>query len=301
MVEIWRAFRDGGFADFVALLLGVAGVGLTIAAVARRGSRVGRLLGTVAVGIGAAILGVAALGTWKARRLADRSVAASTLTSMNDRIRREDYAEARRALEFGLGFAAVPVLLGGVLLIAGRRQDRGGIALPATVLGAAGILAAADLVMLAQPLPGRDLPAGDPVWHLLDAHFEISSCIEPNVACTSDDWGRGCSTLDSALHPAPGSTFYGVPQTPADPSKVPEVDVPKLVAFCHAHAAKCPAVWHGSPPMLVNQFPCPPSYTAWETMGATKQRMCALKCSTDLDCCGSVGFQCKAGTCKMGP
>jgi hypothetical protein len=235
------AFRDGGFVDVVDLVLGVVGLGVAVAAVARMRSGTGRVLGSLAVGIGLAILGAAALGFWQARRVTDAAVASpGVLVSQKERIQREGYTESRGALDFGLGFAFLPVLLGAVASIVSTRRQRRPVTLPAAMLGGAGLLAVADVLMLASPLPGHDLPAGDPAWHLLDAHYEITACLEPRASCAPGDWARDCETLESALHPAADSMFYGVPQTAPDPSKVPEVDVPKLVAACRAHTPAAP-------------------------------------------------------------
>ena len=111
------------------------------------------------------------------------------------------------------------------------------MAVPGTMLGVAGLLVVADVVTLALPLPGRDLPMGDPAWHVADAYSMISACLAPDGHCGPTEWTHFCSSLDTALHPAPGSTFYGVPQAPPDLTKVPDINVPKLLDACAAHAA----------------------------------------------------------------
>ncbi len=236
-MELWYAFREGGAADYLNLLLALIGLGLAIGAIAKARSPSGRVLGIASIGAGIVILGVGTLGAWSGRVRTDGAVSgASVMQSQKDRIRREGYVESSRAIDFGLGFATIPFLLGGVALVMATRRERRSMALPGTMLGVAGLLVVTDAVTLARPLPGRDLPRGDPAWHVVDSYYQVSACLPPGGYCSPADWTRTCGALDSALHPLPGSTFYGVPQTAPDLTKVPDIDVPKLVDTCRAHA-----------------------------------------------------------------
>jgi hypothetical protein len=300
-MTLWRAFLDGGSVDYLDLLLSLVALAIASAAAVKARAPIGRALGAVAAGVGVAILLFATLGAWRGRSVADAATDSGAIApGLRDRVRREGYAESNKAIDFGLGFAAIPLLLGGAVLVAATRRDRRSVALPAATLGAAGVLAIVDVLTVLRPLPGRDLPTGDPAWHLVDASGAVTECSAPGGHCSAADWEHACGSLDTALHPEPGSTFYGVPQVPPDLTKLPDIDVPKLLEVCRAHPAKCPAVWHGRSPMLVNQPSCPDGYVAWKTAGGG-QSMCSLTCGSDLDCCGGPGFKCKAGACKMGP
>jgi hypothetical protein len=94
----------------------------------------------------------------------------------------------------------------------------------------------------------------------------------------------------------PGKNEGGAVSPPVAPGQ-PISAAPSASAW----PPKCPAGWHGLTPMLVNQSPCPPRYTPWQTMGSPPQAMCGLQCDADADCCGSVGFLCRDGMCKMNP
>jgi hypothetical protein len=106
---------------------------------------------------------------------------------------------------------------------------------------------------------------------------------------------------------APGQPTSAAPPTSA--AAVPSTTVtaatatatPSVSPETSAWPPKCPAGWHGPVPMLVNQSPCPSTYTPWQTMGSPPQAMCGLNCNADVDCCGSVGFLCRDGMCKMNP
>jgi hypothetical protein len=227
MGGLWGAFRDGGWPNYVSLLFFMPGIALAIAAVATAFTRAGRAVGAAAVGVGALILAVGALGTWSGQRKVEAALSgASIRESQKERIRREGFIESHRCAQFGVGFAALPVLLGGVALVVATRKARGGVALPAAMLGVAGALALGDAAMAAQSPPGRDMAVDDPAWRVRDASEDLTPCIRYAVACTDGEIRRPCRQLDDALHDG------------ADPSKVPEVDVPKLVAFCRARAPK---------------------------------------------------------------
>jgi hypothetical protein len=107
------------------------------------------------------------------------------------------------------------------------------------MLGVAGVLALGDTAMAVQSPPGRDMAVDDPAWRLLDANEELAPCTASAAACTDGEVRAACNALEDALHPTAGPGFlHGARREAPDPSKVPEVDVPKLVAFCHARAPK---------------------------------------------------------------
>ena len=241
MSDLWSAFREGGFANNVNLLLAMVGLGLAISAAAMARGKSGRLLGALSLGVGVLILAIGTYGAWSGRTIATAAVSGeSVMQSQKDRIQREGYMEAAHTLDFGLGFAAIPVLLGAAVLLVGARREQASLAMPVGLVGLAGLLAVGDVTMLIQPLPGRDLPRGDPAWHLVDAYYMVTACAPSAGHCAAEGWRGACSALDSALHPPPGSMFYGVPQTAPDPAKVPDIDVPKLVATCAEHRASPP-------------------------------------------------------------
>lgn len=159
-MDLSRAFHYSGAANKMGLFLAVIGIGLAVAAVVklRRGGT-GRGLGAAAVGVGVLVLAAGAGGTWHSRQRTDEAVSLGGLgQSQKETLRRAGYADSRYALDFGLGFAAVPVLLGGVALVAATRKQRRGVGLPVALLGLAGLAAAGDIAMLGQPLPGSDSP-----------------------------------------------------------------------------------------------------------------------------------------------
>lgn len=237
-MTLWRAFLDGGLADKLNLLLFLVGLPLAIAAIAKARGPSGRVLGAAATFAGLAILLVGTLGWYTGRARTNGAVSgASVNPGMRDRIRREGYMESNCAIDFGLGFAAIPLVLGGIAVVISRRRERHGVGLPELTLGVAGLIVVTDVGALTLPLPGRDLPTGDPDWHVVDAYYMISTCLAPDGHCGPTEWAHSCSSLDAALHPAAGETFYGVAQTPPDLTKVPDIDVPKLLDACRAHAA----------------------------------------------------------------
>ena len=172
--RVWRAFLDGGLADKLNLLLFLVGLPLAIAAIAKARGPSGRVLGAAATFAGLAILLVGTLGWYTGRARTNGAVSgASVNPGMRDRIRREGYMESNCAIDFGLGFAAIPLVLGGIAVVISRRRERHGVGLPELTLGVAGLIVVTDVGALTLPLPGRDLPTGDPDWHVVDAYYMI--------------------------------------------------------------------------------------------------------------------------------
>jgi hypothetical protein len=215
MSALFHEFRNGGWPNFLILLLGLFGFGLGVAAavVAAFRSRAGRVLGAVAAGLAIVILGTGALGVMFGHRATDRALAGAGISAVqSERIQREGYLESKSCAEFGLGAALFPLLGGAIALLASRRQ---GLALPGAMLGIAALVAAGDAALVAQKLPGHDYPIDDPVWSMLEAKEDIDG----------GQVRQGCERLESSLgaRSADGTAV-------GDPSRLPDFE--RLAGVC---------------------------------------------------------------------
>lgn len=209
MGSVWMAFRDGGWPNFVIVFFGLVGLvaGLAAAITAAVGGRAARALGVVAVALAVVVLGLGAFGVVHGRGQADRATedpGSGLARAQLERIRRVGYLEARSCAKFGLGAALVPLLGGAIALHLGRRragQQPPSVAVPAALLGGAVLVAAGDVALLQQKLPGREYAYDDPMWQILAAEEEIAG-------------GRlmlGCATLRGTIDAG------------ADPSRIPDL------------------------------------------------------------------------------
>jgi len=215
MSALFHEFRNGGWPNFLILLLGLFGfvLGVAAAVVAAFRSRAGRVLGAVAAGLAIVILGTGALGVMFGHRATDRALAGAGISAVqSERIQREGYLESKSCAEFGLGAALFPLLGGAIALLASRRQ---GLALPGAMLGIAALVAAGDAALVAQKLPGHDYPIDDPVWSMLEAKEDIDG----------GQVRQGCERLESSLgaRSADGTAV-------GDPSRLPDFE--RLAGVC---------------------------------------------------------------------
>ncbi len=190
---LWR----GGVLGQVILVLAVAGILLAfasgIALVAWK--RAAWYVGTAALLVASAVMGLGALGTFLGRSRADNAARAEDLAPRIERVRHEGYTEARVASLGGLLLGTAPLIGGAAAVLAqgGARRERrrllkagegtrGGTtssaASPAAarrsvLLGGAPAVIAAVLAVLAAraEIPGRDL---DKVaWEVLEHEAQI--------------------------------------------------------------------------------------------------------------------------------
>ncbi|MBI5478034.1 MAG: hypothetical protein HY906_04215 [Deltaproteobacteria bacterium] len=120
MSQMTRWFQEGGFAMFPILLLGVVGLVGTIAGLAiglssrRRGTPLAFGAGLLAVAV--LCVGIGGASYLMAEMKIDAALVA-VAPEMRDELRTVGRAEARVALTFGGGAAALPAI-GGLLLVA---------------------------------------------------------------------------------------------------------------------------------------------------------------------------------------
>ena len=214
MADFWWAFREGGTPNWIILFLGLVGVAFTLASVALAATRApaARWLGVVTMLFAALIGGVGTLGVfWNRGRTDDAISGASLRPTQKERIRRAGYIESKSCAQFGLGFAALPLIAGAIAAIAAPKrkhaaQPPGTPAMPSmplappaagdgtnamtlAALGIAGAIAAANVLIVLQKAPGPDLDLYDPIWQILDAKDLIEA----------GEIGRGCDSLEATL------------------------------------------------------------------------------------------------------
>jgi hypothetical protein len=254
MSTLWDTFREGGFMNWILLLLGLVGAMAAFVAfiLAAMRSRAALAVGAVVLLFGALIAGLGLMGMSMGRRSVENAMAGEAISAgMKERIRRAGYAESLSCVKFGLGFSALPILAGALAMLLGalrRSEDSepgapradaaspgsappspGGpsqkpsFALPAVALGVAGLIVVADFVALATPLPGRAIDEDDKGSVLLAAKEAIDK----------GDLEIGCEDLERALHDDdPLARGAGA----VSPSAAP--DFPKLAEQCVDFALK---------------------------------------------------------------
>ena len=127
MADVFRWFHEGGFAMFPILILGVVGLVGTIAGLVvglssrRRGAPLAFGIGLLAVAVLCA--GIGGISYVVAQRKID-AVLPAVDPRQHDELRAVGEAEARVALTFGGGAAALPGLGGLVLLARGLARGR---------------------------------------------------------------------------------------------------------------------------------------------------------------------------------
>jgi hypothetical protein len=219
VASFWLEYKNGGWPNAVLLLFGFFGLVLAIAAVvvAAVGSRAGRPLAAASAALAALILSIGAMGVMLGHRATDHALAGAGLSAtQTERIEREGYSEAKSCAKFGLGCALIPFLGAALaLLLSRRRGGEGlGVAAPAAILGVAALVAAGDVALVVQKLPGRDYSPYDPMWSFLEAKEEIDG----------GQTERGCRDLESTIGDR------GPDGTVADPSRLP--DFGRLAGIC---------------------------------------------------------------------
>jgi hypothetical protein len=236
MSTICMEFRNGGWPNFVILLLGTCGLGLAFAALGLTGARsqAARWAGVAAVLVAALTGGMGVLGVWFGHSMTNRALmGAGIRPTQVERIRREGYIESKSCAKFGVGLALLPLLAGAIAVLGGPRRRKladatppgafgmnvapsrdpegSGVAVGLGAIAVAGLVLASDAVLIAQPLPGRERSPFE--YELLDAKEMILD---------DGDLPRGCSSLERVLTDPLGS-----------PGSAPqEVDVAALSAAC---------------------------------------------------------------------
>jgi len=214
MADLWWAFREGGAPNWIILFFGVVGLGFALASVGLAASRASaaRWLGIVTLCCAAVIGGIGTLGVfWNRSRTEDAISGAAIRPTQKQRIRRAGYLESKSCAKFGLGLSALPLLAGAIAALTATKK-RGAAAWPNALaprglppgspvardgtngmafaaLGTAGAIAAANVLIIAQRLPGPDLDLYDPLWQVLDAKDLIEA----------GEMDRGCESLEAML------------------------------------------------------------------------------------------------------
>ena len=209
-------FRNGGAINFLVLFLGALGVVPTLAAIVLTIARspACRWAGIAAAVIATLTAGAGALGVVHGRSVTRSALEGDDIRpTMRERILREGYLESRSCAKFGLGFAVWPMLTAFVGVFAGRRRPQapappdaafapfgpppppppspsaGGVglavALPFVGLGVAAVFA--DVALLLQAVPGRDMTPSEAQF--LDAKEGIEA----------GDTKGACHSLESVL------------------------------------------------------------------------------------------------------
>ena len=206
-------FSLAGFYGWAIAFLGLIGLVVGFVAVARIAARHRAAFGSglAAMLVACLVAAVAIFGNWRARRSVDAAVTGAAIApTQAERIQRLGYEEAQSISILGLGFAALPLLLGASAAFASARRRKeaplGGIHAPpeaqaesdggarviaaGLVLGAFAVTYLGAALPLIVPLPGRDWPYDDPRWAVLDATYEVMN---------GKDLDEHCQRLEDSL------------------------------------------------------------------------------------------------------
>jgi hypothetical protein len=236
VAAIWEEFKNGGWANWIILLFGMGGLALALVATILTAMRstAGRWVGIATIAMAAFIAGLGLFGVFMGRRMVDQALAGPAVRpSQKERIQRIGYLESKSCAKFAIGWALLPLLAGGIAVLGAAKRkpsapsagawgsplapppapaatDGAGIGVGIGALAIAALTIGADVAVIAQPLPGRDLDPSDPTWRLLDAKEDIEA----------GDLDAGCLDLERALG-EPGA-------------RVPD-DIAPLAAKCADH------------------------------------------------------------------
>jgi hypothetical protein len=201
MHSAWQTFREAGWVAWIILMFGLVGFVAAIAAalLAAMRSRASLWAGIAAAVLGALTAGLGGLGVMAGRNTVERAIAGDSVRPLfKERIRREGYREAQSAAKVGLFFAAFPLLAGAIAMLTAprRREEDGGdmgSAVPLVITGVGVLSAGFAFLEMRAPLPGRDIPADDPVWQLMD-HADTAQ-----TSSDEDEIVRACGRLADLL------------------------------------------------------------------------------------------------------
>jgi hypothetical protein len=223
MPTIWMEFRNGGWPNWIILLLGLVGIGVTLVALALTAGRtpISRWVGIVAVVLAAVISGAGVLGVLAGHTATNRALASGAIhPTQVERIRREGYKESKSCAEFGLAFALLPLLAGAIGIFAAPRRvvrpatapnpyamqpeptagdaEGSGWGVGVAALLMAGLAVASDIALVAQPLPGREIS------------YRESEILDAKDLLDEGSMHEGCLSLEHALHDGAGGAAAGV-------------------------------------------------------------------------------------------
>jgi hypothetical protein len=124
---VWDEFKNGGWMNWFVLLFGLLGLAASMLSVVLSAtrSRYALAAGVACAALGAWIACLGLLGTYIGRHVVDEAVSGELLNPTQvEHIRRLGYAEARSCVKFGLGFAALPLIMGAIAVFVGRQAGR---------------------------------------------------------------------------------------------------------------------------------------------------------------------------------
>ena len=121
-MPLLRAFEDGGWPNWVIVVLGITGIALAIASMMLSAVRspLGRWIGISTLLLAALMGAVGVLGVLRVRTLAEYELRPPPRFDERgvQRFRADSYEDAKGCAKLGLGFAALPLLAGAFAVLA---------------------------------------------------------------------------------------------------------------------------------------------------------------------------------------